>query len=209
VNWFWRLMVALTLVGFPALWFSATVTDASPELAGAISDARGPLSENINNKDRDELCGSGNPRKQKKCHFNGWDVNANGNDNANQTVLASNTIAPGDVVTVDGLTVELSRTAEPPVLNAPFVVSVKGSGAAIERVSWWVEGPVHQGPFVDDLAFTGMANYDCNGSQSCAWSWPVVARYLGPYMLHARVRDTSGREVQTDWKFDTIEAPRP
>ena len=207
MNWFWRLVVALILVGAPALWFSTHVTDAAPELAGPITGVRAPLSDNVNDNDPDELCGSSNPRKQKKCHFNGWD-NLNGNDNGNGTILASDSTAPGDVVTVDGLSVELSRTAEPPVLNTPFVVSVKGSGAPIERVSWWVEGPVHQGPYVDDLAFTGMANYECNGSQSCAWSWPVVARYLGPYMLHARVRDTAGREVQTDWKFETVEAPR-
>jgi hypothetical protein len=207
VNSFWRLVVALALVGAPAFWFSTNVTDAAPELAGSITGVRAPLSDNVNDNDRDELCGSGNPRKQKKCHFNGWDnVNDNGNDN--DASMAIDSMAPGGIVTVDGLTVELFRTAEPPVLNAPFVVSVKGSGAPIERVSWWVEGPVHQGPYVDDLAFTGMANYECNGSQPCAWSWPVVARYLGPYMLHARVRDTAGREVQTDWKFETVEAPR-
>jgi hypothetical protein len=204
LNWFWRLVVALTLVVVPPLWLSATVTDAAPELAGALSGVRAPLSDNVNDNDRDELCGSGNPRKQKKCHFNGWD-NLNGNDNGNQTVQASDSFAPGDIVTVNGLTVELSRTAEPPVVNTPFVVSVKGSGAPIERVSWWVEGPVHQGPFGDDLALTGVANFECGGSQSCAWSWPVVARYLGPYTLHARVRDTAGREVQTDWRFDTVE----
>jgi hypothetical protein len=208
VNWFWRLVVALTLVGVPPLWISATVTDAAPAVAGSITTAYGPASDNVNDNDRDELCGSSNPRKQKKCHFNGWDVNVNGNDNSNETVLPSDSIAPGNVVTVDGLTVELARTAETPVLNTPFVVIVKGSGAPIERVSWWVEGPVHQGPYVDDLAFTGMANYECNGGQPCAWSWPVVTRYLGPYMLHARVRDTAGREVQTDWKFESVEAPR-
>jgi hypothetical protein len=198
------MVLAALLVGGPAFWFSASDTDASAQFVAAVpAGVYGPLADNINNKDPDEVCGSGNPRKRKKCHYNGWDLNMNGNDNA-VTVVASDTTAPGITVTVDGLTVELTRTADPPVLNAPFVVSVKGSGAAIEKVSWWVEGPVPSGPFVDDLAFTGMQNYDCAGQQPCAWSWPVVARYLGPYMLHARVRDTNGREVQTDWKFDTV-----
>lgn len=201
-----RLVLALVLLGGPALWFTATETDAAQQFAPLPSDVRGPLADNINNDDPDEVCRSGNPRKRKKCHYNGWDVLLNnGNDNG-AIVLASDTNAPGITVTVDGLTVELSRTADPPTINAPFVISVKGSGAAIERVSWWVEGPVPSGPFADDLAFTGTATYDCTGSQPCAWSWPVVARYLGPYMLHAKVRDTSGREVQTDWKFDTVEA---
>ena len=203
----WRAALTALLLGGPSFWFTATETDAAPQFVARATDVRGPLADNINNDDPDELCGSGNPRKQKKCHFNGWD-NLNGNDNA-AVLMSSDTTAPGIIVTVDGLSVELSRTAEPPTINVPFVISVKGSGAAIERVSWWVEGPVPSGPFPDDLAFTGMATYECASAQPCAWSWPVVARYLGPYMLHARVRDTAGREVQTDWKFDTIEAPRP
>lgn len=203
----WRMALAALLVGGPAFWFSATETDAAPNFVAPVpTDVHGPLADNINNDDPDEVCGSSNPRKRKKCHYNGWDLNTNGNDNA-AVVLASDTTAPGVTVTVDGLTIELTRTADPPVLNAPFVVSVKGSGASIEKVSWWVEGPVPSGPLVDDLAFTGMQIYDCGGQQPCAWSWPVVARYLGPYMLHARVRDTNGREVQTDWKFDTVQAP--
>ena len=203
----WRMALAALLVGGPAFWFSATETDAASQFVAPVpTDVYGPLADNINNDDPDEVCGSSNPRKRKKCHYNGWDLNTNGNDNG-AVVLASDTTAPGVTVTVDGLTVELTRTADPPVLNAPFVVSLKGSGAAIEKVSWWAEGPVPSGPLVDDLAFIGMQNYDCGGQQPCAWSWPVVARYLGPYMLHARVRDTNGREVQTDWKFDTVQAP--
>jgi hypothetical protein len=50
-------------------------------------------------------------------------------------------------------------------------------------------------------------SHDCGGARPCAWSWPVVVRYLGPYMLHARIRDTAGREVQTDWRFQSTEHP--
>ena len=42
---------------------------------------RGPA--NGNRDDPDDLCGSGNPRKQKKCHYNGWDIKRNTNDNGN------------------------------------------------------------------------------------------------------------------------------
>ena len=203
MNMIWRTVLALLLVGGPSFWFSASETDAAPRLAAATTDVRGPAADNINNDDPDELCRSGNPRKRKKCHYNGWDQNANDNDRF-PVVLASNTTA-----TLDGLSVDLTRTADPPTLNGPFVISVTGNGAAIEKVFWWVEGPVQSGPFVDDLAMAGTMNYDCAGAQPCTWSWPVVARYLGSYTLHARVRDTSGREVQTDWKFDPVEAPRP
>jgi hypothetical protein len=60
---------------------------------------------------------------------------------------------------------------------------------------------------VDDLAFVGEQSHDCGGIQPCSWSWPVVTKYLGPYMVHAKIRDTSGREIQTDWKFESIEHP--
>lgn len=204
-----RVMLAALLLGVPAFWLPVAETDAAPQFAAVPSDVWGPLADNINNDDPDELCNSGNPRKRKKCIYNGWeshirDGNDNGNDN-DVVVMSSSTTIPGLAMTVDGLTVELTRTAETPTINAPFVVGIKGTGAAIAQVSWWVEGPVPSGPFADDLAFTGTATYDCAGAQPCAWSWPVVARYLGPYMLHAKVRDTNGREVQTDWKFDTIE----
>ena len=214
MNVIWRAALVAALLGWTAYSFSASTTDAAPQFAAVPTDVRGPASDNINNKDPDELCRSSNPRKRKKCHYNGWEASTN--DNVAPAVVMSNTTttvtaaaAPGNTVTVDGLTVELNRTAEPPTMNAPFVVSVKGDGAAIAQVSWWVEGPVQSGPFVDDLALTGTATYDCAGQQPCAWSWPVVARYLGPYLLHAKVRDTNGREVQTDWRFDTVEAPKP
>src|SRR4051794_39333586 len=167
MTWIWRTLLAAVLAGSPALWFSMSVTDAVAQIGDVGVDVRGPAAD-INNDDPDEVCGSSNPRKRKKCHYNGWDLNTNGNDNGNSIVLA-----PVESVTVDGLTVELVRTADPPAVNAPFVITVKGSGAAIERVWWWVEGPVQSGPFVDDLAFTGTMNHDCSGDQPCAWTWPA------------------------------------
>jgi hypothetical protein len=203
-----RLVLAMILVGGPAIWFSMTVTEAAAQ-PSTVTEVRGPLTD-INDNDPDEVCRSGNPRKQKKCHYNGWESRVNNNDNGS-TVLASDSSVPlqAAVASVDGLTLELSRTAEPPAMNSPFVVSLKGDGASIERVWWWTEGPVQSGPFVDDLAMLGEQSYSCSGAQPCSWSWPVVARYLGPYTLHAKVRDTAGREVQADWKFDTIEQPKP
>lgn len=211
MNTIGRALVAAMLLGGLALLFAVPVTDAAPQAADVASAARGPLADNINNDDPDELCGSSNPRKRKKCHYNGWDLRRsrdNGNDNGHTMNLAAvDPSATGARVTVDGLSVELWKSSDTPVVNTPLIIVVKGEGAAIERVWWWAEGPVYTGPFADDLAFVGTQSYECGGAQPCAWTWPVTAKYLGPYMLHARVRDTSGREVQTDWKFETVETP--
>jgi hypothetical protein len=199
MSWAWRALVALLLIGGPAIWLPTHELDAAPQFEGAELVARGPAWGKKD--DPDDLCGSSNPRKQKKCHFNGWDNwNDNAHDNDNE-VVATDPATSGATITQDGLTVELWRSTENPVVNAPMALAVKGDGAAIERVWWWAEGPVYTGPYGDDLAFVGTMSYDCGGSQPCAWSWPAVTRYSGWYMLHARIRDTAGREVQTDWKF--------
>jgi hypothetical protein len=205
MNWVWRALVAVVLVGGPTFWLSATTTDAAFHAGDAPTIVHAPAG--ANKDDPDDLCGSGNPRKQKKCHFNGWDLNTNGNGNDNVPLNYVDPNATGAQVVVDGLSVALWRSAESPVINAPISLAVTGDGAAIERVWWWAEGPVYTGPFVDDLAFVGEQSHDCGGAQPCSWSWPAVTRYLGPYTLHARVRDVNGREVQTDWKFESVQHP--
>lgn len=204
MNWLWRALVAVVLVGGPALWLPAASTNAASQPDAAAISVQGPAA--AKKDDPDDLChNTNNPRKQKKCHYNGWDLNQNGNDNDAGVSVATDPSATGATVTQDGLSVALYRSAESPVINVPVVVAITGSGAAIERVWWWAEGPVFTGPFVDDLAFVGQMNHDCAGVQPCAFSWQVQTRYLGSYMLHARVRDTVGREVQTDWKFTSVE----
>ena len=203
MSWVWRALIAVVLIGGPVLWLPAATTDAAAQPEAATTDLLGPAAGKKD--DPDDLCGSGNPRKQKKCHYNGWDLNENGNDNDAAYQVLSDISATGARVSQDGLSVDLWRSTESPVITVPLVIAITADGAAIERVWWWAEGPVFTGPFVDDLAFVGQQVHECVGAQPCAWSWPVVTRYLGNYLLHARIRDASGREVQTDWKFSSVE----
>jgi len=203
MNWVLRALIAVVLIGGPVLWLPAATIDAAAPPAVGTTDLLGPAA--AKKDDPDDLCGSGNPRKQKKCHYNGWDLNENGNDNDAAYQVLSDISATGARVSQDGLSVDLWRSTESPVITVPLVIAITADGAAIERIWWWAEGPVFTGPFVDDLAFVGQQVHECVGAQPCAWSWPVVTRYLGNYLLHARIRDTSGREVQTDWKFSSVE----
>lgn len=199
-----RALLAAVLLGGLGVGLSAPVSDAAPPVTGSPI---GDRVNEINDNDPDELCGSGNPRKQKKCRYNGWD-NLNQNDNDDQEMYQASNVDPsatGARVTVDGLSVELWKSSESPVINTPLVIVIKGEGAAIERIWWWAEGPVYTGPYADDLAFIGTQTYACAGMEPCTWTWPVTPKYHGPYTLHARVRDTSGREVQTDWQFGTVQ----
>jgi len=205
MNWLWRALVAVVLVGGPIFWLPAPSTNAASQPGAAETAVLGPA--NANKDDPDDLChNTNNPRKLKKCHFNGWDLNTNDNGNDNASDILADLSATGAKVTQDGLSVDLWRSTESPVIAVPIVLAITASGAPIERVWWWAEGPVYTGPFVDDLAFIGQQTHDCAGAQpSCAWSWQVQTRYLGAYLLHARVRDTAGREVQTDWRFESVQ----
>jgi hypothetical protein len=204
----WRALVAALLVVGPMLWLPVSATDAASMSVGATEDVQATLAKKGDNDEKEELCGSSNPRKQKKCRYNGWDNdnwNGNGNDNDDNGWNGAGTdpSLTGAPVTQNGLTVELWKSADSPELNAPLMVAVKGDGAQIERVWWWAEGPVFEHRHLDDMAHIGEQSYNCAGAQPCAWSWNVVPRDAGTYVLHARIRDTSGRELQTDWRFST------
>jgi hypothetical protein len=207
----WRAVIAALLVVGPMLWLPVAATDAASMSAGETGDVQAALAKK---DDPEDLCGSSNPRKQKKCHYNGWDNdnwNQNGNDNHNDNSgdvdpwngVGTDPWLAGLPAAHDGLTVELWKSTDSPALNAPLMVAVKGDGAQIARIWWWAEGPVYENRHADDMAHIGEQAFDCAGAQPCAWSWNVFPRDAGIYFLHARIRDTSGREVQTDWRFGT------
>jgi len=130
---------------------------------------------------------------------------------SNPTAPTGNTGDPskaGAQVKNGSLTVDLARTADHPVVNQQFQITVRGSGAPIESLSWWAEGGNSAGPNNDDLAHIGTQTFACNGAQDCSQSWNIVPRNVGYYTLHAKVRDTSGTEVQTDWQFLASENAR-
>lgn len=185
----WRAVLALLLVVGPALWMPAS-SEAAPDRAVSGTSAQGPAA-GINNDDPDELCRSGNPRKKKKCSYNGWDYDGRANGNDYRTLGSS----------ASGLMVELWRSNEWPETNKPLVLAVKGDAAPIAQVSWRAIGPTSDDPAGGDMAHLGELAYDCAGVVPCAYAWTVTPRYDGYYTVYARVRDTAGNEAEVVWKF--------
>ncbi|MCC7368469.1 MAG: hypothetical protein IT306_08605 [Chloroflexi bacterium] len=186
-------MAALLLLGAPVLLAPTGIVMAAGDLALQGASVLSPAA-GINNDDPDELCRSGNPRKQKKCRYNGWD-----NDNAWTTGGGPDARSIGSARS--GLTVELWRSNEWPKANSNLTLAVKGDQAPISQVSWRAVGPTADDPAGDDMAHRGEQTYDCAGAVPCAFAWNVVPRYSGYYAVYAKVRDTSGNEAELVWKF--------
>jgi hypothetical protein len=223
MHWIWRALVAGLLLGGTIIWVPTMATAASTSSATAV---RAPAGDNHDNDEKDENDnhiendnhvendnqaendnhGEENDNwVENDNHVDNGNLNDNASDNWNDNdsgatgtpVDQGNT---GAQVNVDGLTVDLWRSTDYPVVNTPFQLAVTGNGAPIERVWIWAEGPSGDaGPAGDDFAVAGELSHNCGGAQPCAQNWQVVARNVGYYNIHARVRDTSGREVQTDW----------
>jgi len=183
------------------------------------SDNSGSDNSSGNNNNNDNSSGNSNNNDNTS-------GNSNNNNNDNASTGVSNDPVPPPPPPNSGpqpnpndktgahqqngnLAVDLGRTADKPVVNNAFQITVTGSGAPIESVSWWADGGgSNAGPNNDDMAHVGTLSSPCNGANPCSASWMVVPRNVGFYTIHAKVRDTSGNEVQTDWQLLASENAR-
>jgi hypothetical protein len=217
MNLFWRALLAGALLFGTAVWVPAMANAAS---TSSVTSMRAPVGDDNDNedKDNDNIEDNSNDNIEDNSNDNiednsndNLDDNDNAADNANDNDGVVNNVPTdptnsGAQVQNSDLTVDLWRSTDYPVVNTPFQLGVTGNGAPIERVWIWAEGP-GGGP-ADDVANAGELSRTCDGAQPCAQNWQVVARNVGYYNIHARVRDTSGREVQTDWSILVSSNPR-
>jgi len=231
MNWIWRALTAALLLGGTMLLVPAMTTDASAPFGAASTGVRSPARDANENaaRDNEEKDNEDNVADNNEDNDNALDnendndpvpENDNASDNDNDS--SGSTGNPGDPNTIPtdpnragmqvqngDLTVDLWRSTDRPVVNTPFQLAVTGSGAPIERVWIWAESPGgNAGPAGDDFALTGERSHSCGGANPCSQNWTLIARNVGTYQIHARVRDTSGREVQTDWTALFSENPR-
>jgi len=186
MDWIWRVLIGGLLLGGVTVVVPVMATQAA---GGADLDGSTVLrpAGNDNNP-----CNSGNPRKQKKCHYNNQD-----NVDVSDTVQTDGQYGAAGVN--GDVSIDLWRSTDKPVANQQFRIGVTGNGAPIAFVEWWADSPGGNGG--DDLGSQGHVSQDCGGSWPCTLGSDVVARNVGWYVLHARVVDTNGHAVQTDWQF--------
>jgi hypothetical protein len=214
MSWYWRALVAALLLGGTALWVPVAATNAAGPFGSTGTTVQAPFAQDNDNSDNDDGDNDAADNNSNDNDVADDNANDNGEDNDNDVSTSTDPNVPTDPsqtgaqVSNADLTVDLWKSNERPVVNTPFQIAVTGNGAPIERIWWWADSPGGAGPAGDDLGHRGVQSLDCGGAQPCVQNWPVVARNVGWYHLHARVRDTSGREVQTDWFFLVSENPR-
>jgi hypothetical protein len=191
MGWVWRALIAALLLGGTVAIVPGVETYASGGLTADGSDVLHPA--------LNDDCPNSNPRKQKKCHYNNQ-------DNINQDNVSS-IASTADAAVAGAPTIAFWTSAEKPVWNVGFQISVTGSGGPIAYVEFWADPPA-SGPPADDIAGIGKQHQECGGAQPCTLAAPVVARFNGWYVLHAVVVDTSGRAASTDWMFLASENAR-
>ena len=182
MTWIWRALIGGLILGITIVVVPVVATQAA---GGADLDG----STVMRPADNDN-CGSGNPRKQKKCHYNNQ-------DNVSSTVQTEG--AYGAAGQNGDLTIDLWRSTDKPVANTQFRIGVTGNGTPISYVEWWADSPAASSG--DDMGAQGHVTMDCGGSWPCTLGSDVMPRNVGWYVLHARAVDVNGNAVQTDWQF--------
>ncbi|HZO25851.1 MAG TPA: hypothetical protein VFH48_07645 [Chloroflexota bacterium] len=152
----------------------ATASASSGPMTSGQEAVNAPANDN---DDQDELCNSGNPRKQKKCHYN----QTNG-DNDNDT---SNDFPPA---------VSIGVSNADPNEDDTFTVTLHATGHEIDQVWWWVPDVFDDNGNEND-DFDGEARFfNCDGIDDCTHSSDLTPRNAGTYTIHAKARDRQGRE---------------
>ena len=172
--------ILAVIAGYAAMPHLGTlVTTAN---ASAVSMSAAPESVNQPANDNDDSCGRGNPRKQKRCHYNEPNV-AHDNDND---------VNP-DQAPVAGIAVSNADPGD----GDRFTISVHGVGSEMDQLWWWAPdarvGDDNSNDN-DDSALTVPHVLNCNGETDCWRSSDVSVNNPGTITIYAKARDRAGRE---------------
>lgn len=154
-------------------WVTTANASAVPISAGQGS-AYAPANDN---ESQAELCNSGNPRKQKKCHYN-----ATNGDNDND--------GTANVPPVLGISVSNADPTE----DETFTLTLHAWGGELDQIWWWASDVEHDNGN-DNEELVGVVHaFGCDGTNECVHTSDLTPRHPGTIMIHAKARDRRGLE---------------
>jgi hypothetical protein len=181
------LMMVLGYAASPLVgqWVSTANASTAPTTPGADT-AMAVANQNDNQY---EDCGTGNPRKDKKCNYN-----MPNNDNDNVDTPGSGPV-PGNP---PGGTIEVSTFD--PNRGDDISFMVIASGTELEHIQWWVTNYNNRNSDNDNDSGTFLVNGQmyyvaCDGNNYCQQRFEIDAGNPGTFTIHAKARDRQGREA--------------
>ena len=179
------LAIVVMVAGYAAAplvgqWVS-TASASTVTSTTRAETAMAPAADDNDNQYED--CGTGNPRKDKKCHYNTPNTDVD-NDNAYND--GSGPGPDGAPVT----TLEFN-TMDPQRGQTLRIVAV-AKGSEMDQIWWWVTDYSNRNePFLTN----NQAYYaGCDGSSYCQQYVEITAGNEGTFVFHAKSRDRQGRE---------------
>jgi len=183
-----RLLAIVMAIG---LFYGASplvgrlVTTASASTAPMSSRPESLNSPAADNDNVSDDCNTGNPRKDKKCHF---DESNNSDDNDNTSGdSGGNASQPTGGITVSNAT---------PGDNETISFTVNGAGDRLDQISWWVTGfNANDNDNDSSLANNETHSEGCGGQNTCSHTGSIPTGDPGVLTIHAVVRDHDGRQT--------------
>jgi hypothetical protein len=159
-----------------------TASASTPLMTAQPAGVDAPASEN-DNESQDPSCTSGDPRKQKQCHFNQPNT-VDDNDNT------------ANVVADQPPTLRLGVSNYDPHDGDTISIVLAASGKAVDQVWWWVPDYASENDngndnesFAADFHVTG-----CDGEDTCTRTSDMRTPFADTFTIHAKARDRQGRE---------------
>jgi len=175
------LVAILAIVGayaaMPQLGRWVTTANASASPADAATAVNGPLNDND-----DDACSSGDPRKQKRCHYNQPDFT---DDNDNDTADAAPVLY-------------ISVSNADPGDGDTFTLTLRAVGQDVDQVWWWASDVAlnddNGNDNGDDSGLASAHFLGCDGNEDCTVTAEITVNNASTITIYAKARDSAGRE---------------
>jgi len=162
------------------------VTTANASSAPMTSRPEAVNSPADDNDNVSSECHSGNPRKEKKCHYDEAN-NGNGNDNSGVDTGGGANQQPTGGITVSSAT---------PGNNQTISFTVNAAGDRLDQISWWVTGfNANDNDNDSSIANNETHSHGCGGQSTCSLTDSIPTGEPGVLTIHAVAREHDGDQT--------------